>query len=119
MQFNPLQIARIDGRRRLDDAQGAIFETECRGRYILHFDPLVSENGGGGLYFGNGSHQPGEQVNGVDRLVHQCPTPIEFPSAPPGTTVVVLLCSEPFDVGISEGQPAETSRIDRLFHLEG
>ena len=36
------------------------------------------------------AHQPGEQIDAVDRLVHQRAAAVELPGAAPGAAVVVL-----------------------------
>ena len=76
-----------------------------------------TSGGGQGLDRVDVAHQPVEQVDVVDRLVHQGAAAVEVPGPAPAAGVVVLLGPPPLDVGVAQGQAAEPAGVDRL--LEG
>ena len=55
----------------------------------------------------------------MDGLVHQSPAPVKLPGATPSPTIVVLLGTEPFDLGICHDYFSETSLLDRIFDQFG
>ena len=56
------------------------------------------------------AHQPLEQVDVVDRLVHQGTAAVEVPGPAPAARVVIRLGPPPLDVRVAQGQPAEPAR---------
>ena len=54
----------------------------------------------------------------MDGLVHERAAAVELPGSAPAAGVVVLLGSPPFDVGVAQGQAAESPQLDRLFEPE-
>ena len=54
----------------------------------------------------------------MDRLVHQGPAAVEFPSAPPRPAVVILLATVPLDVCVADGEPSEASGVDGPLQLD-
>ena len=60
------------------------------------------------------AHQPVEEIDVVNRLVHERPAAVEIPGAPPAARIIILLGSPPFDVGIPQGQAAEPATRDRF-----
>ena len=64
------------------------------------------------------AHQPGEQIDAVNGLVHQRAAAVEFPGAAPGAAVVVGLRAKPLHVGIAQRQPAEPPCVDGPFQFE-
>ena len=64
--------------------------------------------------FGHRAHQPGQQIDAVDRLVHQGAAAVQFPGAAPGAAVVVLLGAVPLDVRVADCQSAEAALVDGL-----
>ena len=67
--------------------------------------------------FDDRPHQPGEQIDAVNRLVHQRAAAVERPGAAPRPAVVVLLRAKPFHVGIADREPAEAAGVDRALQL--
>ena len=51
-----------------------------------------------------------EQVDVVDRLIHQRAAAVELPGPAPAAGVVILLGAPPLDVRIAQGEPAEAAR---------
>ena len=116
VQLDALEVAGERGGGGFDDAEGAVVESQRRDGDVFDFDPLVGERGGVGLHFDHGAHEPGEQVDGVDGLVHEGAAAVEGPGAAPGAAVVVLLRAVPLHVGVAEREPAEAAGVDGLLH---
>ena len=64
------------------------------------------------------AHQPGEQVDIVDRLVHEGAAAVEVPGSSPAAGVVVLLGPPPLHVGVAQGEAAEPAACDRFLEPE-
>ena len=109
VDLDPLQIAGIDGRAGLDHAQGAVGELDRGHGDVLDGDPLVGQQGRPAADLDHRAHQPGEQIDAVDGLVHQGAAAVEFPRAAPRAAVVVGLGAIPLDDGVAEGEPAEAA----------
>src|SRR5690554_4144950 len=62
------------------------------------------------------THEPLQQIDCMDRLIDQCPAPVKFPCPPPCTTIIVLLASIPFDLGIRHDDLTKTALFDGLFY---
>ncbi len=114
MDFDPLQGSGKSGGRGLDDAERAVLESERGHGDIFHFNAFMSQRGEPSGQVLDGSHQPAQQIDAVNGLVHQRSAAVEFPGAAPGTAVVILLRAIPLHVGIADRQSTETALIDRL-----
>ena len=99
--------AGIGARGRLDDAERAVLEPQGGDGRVFDLDPLVGQRGGQGRDRVDVAHQPVEQVDVVDRLVHERAAAVELPGPAPAAGVVVLLGPPPLDVGVAQGQAAE------------
>ena len=117
MDLDPLQVAGIDGRGGLDHAQGPVGKLDRGQGHVLDGDPLMGQPRGLGPDLDHGSHQPGEQIDAVNGLVHEGPAAVEFPGAAPRAAVVIGLAAIPLHVGVAEGQPPEASAVDRPLQL--
>jgi hypothetical protein len=60
------------------------------------------------------AHQPVEQVDIVNGLVHERAAAVEVPGAPPAARIVVLLGSPPLHVRVAQRQAAEPAPRDGL-----
>ena len=96
--------------RRLDHAQRPVRELERRDGRVFDRDPLVGQRGRVRGHFDDRAHQPGEQIDAVNRLVHQRAAAVEFPRAAPLAAVVILLRAKPLHVGIAERQACRSAR---------
>src|SRR2546421_8119009 len=65
------------------------------------------------------THQPLQQINGMDRLVHQYAAPIQLPGPAPCSTVIVRLRTPPGDKGVAQDQSAKCLRLHQIMHLDG
>lgn len=65
------------------------------------------------------AHEPRQQVNAVNRLIHQRTTPVKLPSPSPRSAVVVGLRAIPLHIGIADGQSAKAIFVDRLLNQLG
>ena len=113
----PFQVAGIRGGCRLDRSERAVFEAERGDGGILNFNPFMGQKPGDRGQLLHRPHQPEEQVDRVDRLIHQRAAAVERPGAAPAAAVVILLGPVPFDDGVPQSQLAEPLRVDRLFQL--
>ena len=102
VQLDAFEVARVGGGRGLDHTQGTACEAERGSRDVLDFDAFVGERGGLGLDFRDRAHQPAQQVDGMDRLIHQRATAVEFPGAAPRAAIVILLRAIPLDVRVAQ-----------------
>ena len=118
MDLDPLEVTGVGRRACLDDSQGAVGECHCGDRHVLDGDPLVCQSRCPRTHFGDRAHEPRQEVDTVDRLIHQCTATVELPRPAPGTTVVILLRAVPLDVGVATGQGPKTVAIDGPLHLE-
>ncbi len=104
-----------DARRRLDHPQRAVLETDRRHPGVFDFDSLVGQRAGEGGHFGDLAHEPLQEIDIVDRLVHVGAAAVEFPCAAPSAVIVIFLRPPPFDVRVSEGELAESPFVDGFF----
>ena len=79
----------------------------------------MGQRGGLRADFDDRSHQPREQIDAVDRLVHQGPAAIEFPGPPPRPAVVVRLRAPPGYNGVAEHQSTKSLLLNQVMHLAG
>jgi hypothetical protein len=119
VNFDPLEIAGIDGGSGFDHAEGAIGKAERGDGGVFHFDLFVGERGGEGADFDNRTHQPSEQIDTVDGLVHEGAAAVESPGSAPGPAVIILLRAEPLDVGVANGESAEAAGVNGAFQFVG
>ena len=118
VDLDPLQIAGIGGRAGLDHAQRAVGELERGHGRVLDRDPLVGQQARVGRDLDDRAHQPGEQVDAVDGLVHQRAAAVELPGAAPGAAVVIRLRAIPLHIGVAEREPAEAPCVDGPLQLD-
>ena len=81
MDFDAFEIAGIGGRAGFDDAQRAVGKFERGDGRVFDRDPLVGQQAGVGGHFAHRAHQPGEDVDAVNRLVHQRAAAVQLPRA--------------------------------------
>ena len=105
----------MDRGRSFDDPQGAIRKAKGRHRRIFDFNPRMSQHRGMGCHGRHWPHQPQQKVNRMNRLIHQRASSVQMPGATPGPLIVVSLGTKPFNVGIPQRQPPETSLVDSSF----
>ena len=104
----------IGARGGLDRAQGPVLEPQAGHGGVFDLDAMVGQSRRLGHDRLDVAHQPVQEVDVVDRLVHECPAAVEVPGAPPAARVVILLGSPPLHVGVSQGQAAESATCDGL-----
>ena len=103
-----------------------VFEFDRRHADIFHFDTFMPQSSRHRVNFCHVSHQPVQQVDIMNRLIHIGPAPIQIPGpAPTGFhgrlgpfrlwPVIIRLCSPPFDKRVTQGQFSKSSFRDRLF----
>jgi hypothetical protein len=109
----------VGGRGAVDDAEGAAAEPQHGHRRVLDLDPLMGQGGGVGEDLGGNAHHGDEQVDGVDRLVHDHPAAVHGPGAAPASGVVVRLPSPPGCGRDSGGQAPEVAGLDGRDDLLG
>ena len=97
-----------------DDTTRAIFEFDDGDGDVFDFDVGVGEAGGVGLHRLHWASEVEQCINCVDRLIHQCTTAVECPSATPCSGVVVGLIAIPFYIGGGGGEFTKTSCIGGL-----
>ena len=101
-------------------SHGAVLEADRRDAGILDLDPFVGEGAGETGDFRDVPHEPLQQIDIMNRLIHVSSAAVELPSAAPSAAVVILLCAPPLDVRIPQSEPAESPFVDRRFeHLAG
>ena len=126
MDFGLFQKPRPGGRRGGDGPDCAVLELDRGDPYVFHFDPFVSQSGRHGTDFGNVSHQPVEQIDVMNGLIHIGAAPIQIPGPAPACfygsfgpfglrTVVIGLRTPPFDEGVGQGQLSKAALRDRFF----
>ena len=70
--------------------ENEINEEMIRNSRIFHFD-IMQLCSGNGVDFFNAAHQPTDQINAVNALIHQTTAAVKFPGgAPTGTFVVIF-----------------------------
>jgi hypothetical protein len=114
VDFDPFEVAGECGGRGLDDAEGAVAKFQRSDGDVFDLDALVRDGRGVGLHFLDGAHEPCQQVDGMDGLVHEGAAAVEGPRAAPRAAVVVLLGAVPLDISVAEGELAEASAVDGL-----
>ena len=87
-----------------DDGDGDVFD----------FDVGVGEAGGVGLHRLHWASEVEQCINCVDRLIHQCSTAVECPSATPSSGVVVGLIAIPLYIGGGRSELTEATCIGGL-----
>ncbi len=65
------------------------------------------------------SHQPLQQINGVDRLIHEHAATIKFPGTAPFATVVIRLRAPPGHSGVAKHQSTKSLLLYQVIHLAG
>ena len=70
MNLDSFECARKGRSRGFDDSQSAVLEAKRGHRYVFHFDAFVSKGGclRGDLFYR--AHQPDQQIDAVNGLVH-------------------------------------------------
>ena len=96
-----------------DRAQRAVFETQRGHGGVFDFDAFVGQAIGVRSQFDDRAGQPLQQVDLVDRLVHQRAAAVEFPRAAPAAGIVVGLRAVPGDQRVADGQFAEAFLVQR------
>ena len=111
---------RIRGGGAFDDAEGSVAEAEGGDGDVFDFDAGVADGAELGGDGGDVAGEVEEEVDGVDRLVHEGASAAEFPGAAPDVGVVVGLGAVPLDGGAGEGELAEASGGDgALYGCDG
>ena len=110
------EIFRAGGGSGLDNADGAVFESDDCNARIFRFDIHQCRTGLGIYRFG-GAHAPFQKVNVMAGLVGEDPA-IQSPGAAPGVLVVIGLVSFPAYPHRTHDQLAETPRFQRCAQLE-
>src|SRR5947209_6897591 len=98
----------------LDPPEAPLF---CANRARIASSALVGERRGQPADVRHGAHHPQQQIDVVNRLVHQRPAAVERLRALPAAFIVVRLRPPPLARRLTEGEPAETALRDRV--LEG
>src|SRR5438874_13796724 len=106
--------ARPDTSSSLDHTEGAIGKAETSHGGVFDFDAIMGEGGSESGNAVNRPHEPLQQIDVMDGLVHERAAAIEGLGAFPATFVVILLRAPPFDRGFGEPQPAEAPLIHGL-----
>ncbi len=85
--------AGINAGRRLDDAERPAGETQTGHGRVFHLDALVGQRGGEAGDVRDRTHQPEQEIDIVDRLIHQGAAAVERLRALPAALVVVRLAA--------------------------
>ncbi len=104
MHFQAGRKPRIGRRGAFDDAQCSTGETHDSYGRILDLKPLMRQKPGIGADLDHRTHNPLQQINRMDRLVHQRATAIERPCPAPCSGVIVGLRAPPAYLGCTDGQ---------------
>ena len=110
-----LQIPGIDVDRPLNHAVSAVFELHQRQPDVLSLDIAVGLAVGVGKYLRHlAAHEPAEDIDLVNALVHQRAA-VRPPGAPPFRRVIVGLVPVPVYPGAAVEHPPEPPRVHRGF----
>ena len=114
--FDLLVEARIGAGRADDCAQSAVGKLKRCGCHVLDLDSLVGDGSGVRGYRCDRTDEPVEEINRVDRLVHQCSTAVDLPRSVPIAGRVVLVGAKVASRGAGDNHGAERAAVDQLLH---
>src|SRR5881275_2694957 len=118
MQLDAGTHSRIGTSRRSNCPQSSVGEAQDGDRHIfglhaMHQGVRVRDDAL------DRTHQPLQQINGMDRLVHQDAATIQFPGPAPCSTVVVCLLTPPGYKRVAKYQSAKSLLLNQIMHLDG
>src|SRR5215831_3015659 len=99
--------SRVNASCGLNHAQRAGLETQTGNSGVLNLDALVGERGSESRNLPHWAHHPQEQIDIVNRLIHQRSTAVERSCPFPAAFIVVGLRPPPLTRGLAQRQSPE------------
>ena len=118
MDFGLLQVAGPGGGGAFDRADRTALEFDRCDSHVFDFDSFVGQRRRDCTNLGHFAHEPVQQVDVVNSLVHVGSSPIQSPRAAPAPLIVILLGAPPLHIGVTQGQLAEPAFVDRFLERD-